>query len=159
MPLLSLLLLLLLLPLAVAASPAPVTVLTIDGPITPASAAYFSQGLKRSVESGSSLIVLKLDTPGGLDVSMRDIIKEILASPIPVATFVHPKRTRRQCRHVHPVCEPHRRDGARHDPCRNAGTDRHRTPGRGTRAASGQSARKRSLRATRNLHRRNDEVR
>ena len=92
MPLLSLLMLLL--PLAAAAGPAPVTVLTIDGPITPASAAYFSQGLKRSVESGSSLIVLKLDTPGGLDVSMRDIIKEILASPIPVATFVHPSGAR-----------------------------------------------------------------
>ena len=92
MPLLSLLLLLL--PFAVAAGPAPVTVLTIDGPITPASAAYFSQGLKRSVETGSSLLVLKLDTPGGLDVSMRDIIKEILASPIPVATFVHPSGAR-----------------------------------------------------------------
>ncbi|HJW51991.1 MAG TPA: nodulation protein NfeD, partial [Burkholderiaceae bacterium] len=93
MPLLSLLLLLLL-PFAVAAGPAPVTVLTIDGPITPASAAYFSQGLKRSVETGSSLLVLKLDTPGGLDVSMRDIIKEILASPIPVATFVYPSGAR-----------------------------------------------------------------
>ena len=92
MPLLSLLLLLL--PFAVAAGPAPVTVLTIDGPITPASAAYFSQGLKRSVETGSSLLVLKLDTPGGLDVSMRDIIKEILASPIPVATFVYPSGAR-----------------------------------------------------------------
>ncbi len=85
---------LLLLPLLAAASPAPVTVLTIDGPITPASAAYFSQGLKRSLESGSSLVVLKLDTPGGLDTAMRDIIKGILASPIPVATLVTPSGAR-----------------------------------------------------------------
>jgi membrane-bound serine protease (ClpP class) len=88
--------LLLLLPLLVAANPtpAPVTVLTIDGPISPASAAYFSQGLKRSVENGSSLVVLKLDTPGGLDNAMRDMIKGILASPIPVATFVTPSGAR-----------------------------------------------------------------
>jgi len=89
-------LILLLLPLLVAANttPAPVTVLTIDGPISPASAAYFSQGLKRSVENGSSLVVLKLDTPGGLDTAMRDMIKGILASPIPVATFVTPSGAR-----------------------------------------------------------------
>jgi membrane-bound serine protease (ClpP class) len=87
-------LILLMVPLLAAASPAPVTVLTIDGPITPASAAYFSKGLKRSVEGGSSLVVLKLDTPGGLDTAMRDIIKEILASPIPVATFVFPSGAR-----------------------------------------------------------------
>jgi len=89
-----LLLFLLLLSLLSAASAAPVTVLTIDGPISPASAAYFSQGLKRSVENGSSLVVLKLDTPGGLDTAMRDMIKGILASPIPVATYVTPSGAR-----------------------------------------------------------------
>ena len=68
--------------------------LTIDGPITPASADYFAQGLKRSVENGSGLVVLQIDTPGGLDTAMRDIIKAILASPIPVATFVYPSGAR-----------------------------------------------------------------
>ena len=87
-------LILLLMPLLAAAQPAPVTVLTIDGPISPASAAYFAQGLKRSVDNGSSLVVLKLDTPGGLDTAMRDIIKAILASPIPVASFVSPSGAR-----------------------------------------------------------------
>jgi membrane-bound serine protease (ClpP class) len=81
---------LLLLPLLAIASPAPVTVLTIDGAITPASADYFARGLKRSTENGSSLIVLKIDTPGGLDTAMREIVKAILASPIPVATYVSP---------------------------------------------------------------------
>ena len=89
-----LLLVLLLAPLLAAASPSPVTVLTIDGPISPASAAYFSQGLKRAVDSGSSLVVLKLDTPGGLDTAMRGIIKDILASPVAVATFVFPSGAR-----------------------------------------------------------------
>jgi len=88
------LLLLLVLPLLAAASPAPVTVLTIDGPITPASASYFAQGLKRSAANGSSLVVLKLDTPGGLDTAMREMIKGILASPVPVATFVTPSGAR-----------------------------------------------------------------
>jgi len=85
---------LLLLPVLALASPAPVTVLTIDAPITPASAAYFSQGLKRSVENGSSLVVLKIDTPGGLDTAMREINQAILGSPIPVATFVYPSGAR-----------------------------------------------------------------
>jgi len=87
-------LVLLLMPVLAAASPPPVTVLTIDAPITPATADYFTQGLKRSVENGSSLVVLQIDTPGGLDTSMREIIKAILASPIPVATFVYPSGAR-----------------------------------------------------------------
>src|SRR5512144_2972458 len=85
-----LLILLLLLPLLAAATPPPVTVLTIDDAITPATADYVVRGLKRASDNGSSLVVLKVDTPGGLDPSMRDIIKAILASPVPVATFVAP---------------------------------------------------------------------
>ena len=71
-----------------------IPVLTIDGPVSPASADYFTRGLKRAMENGSGLVVLQLDTPGGLDTAMRDMIKGILASPVPVATFVSPSGAR-----------------------------------------------------------------
>jgi membrane-bound serine protease (ClpP class) len=62
----------------------------IDGAIGPASSGYFEKAHARALETGASLVVLRLDTPGGLDTSMRDMIKVILNSPIPVACFVGP---------------------------------------------------------------------
>ncbi len=72
------------------AAPAPVVVLSIDGPVGPASADYLRRGLAHATQQGAQLIVLRMDTPGGLDTSMRAIIRDILASPIPVAGFVAP---------------------------------------------------------------------
>ena len=50
--------------------------------------------MRKAADQGAALVVLKLDTPGGLDTSMRSIIKAILASPVPVATFVAPDGAR-----------------------------------------------------------------
>ena len=71
-----------------------VDVLVLDGMISPATAEFFSRGLARAQSDGAELVVLELDTPGGLDTSMRAIIKEILSSTVPVATWVGPNGAR-----------------------------------------------------------------
>jgi membrane-bound serine protease (ClpP class) len=64
--------------------------LDVQGPIGPATAEYLINALEKSTERNAELVIIRMDTPGGLDASTRDIIKAILNSPVPVATFVTP---------------------------------------------------------------------
>ncbi|TXF12039.1 NfeD family protein [Pelomicrobium methylotrophicum] len=75
-------------------APPPVVVMSFQGPIGPAIADFVSRGLSFAQRQGAQLVVLQIDTPGGLDTSMRQIIKDILASPIPVTVFVGPRGAR-----------------------------------------------------------------
>jgi membrane-bound serine protease (ClpP class) len=68
--------------------------LQIDAAIGPATADYILDGLKVAADEDYSVVVLEMDTPGGLDLAMRDIIKGILASPVPVITYVSPSGSR-----------------------------------------------------------------
>ena len=71
-----------------------VVVLNIDGAIDPPVASYILAGLERAQSSGASLVLITLDTPGGLMSSAKDIVDGILASRVPVAVFVYPPGAR-----------------------------------------------------------------
>ncbi|MBI2864390.1 MAG: nodulation protein NfeD [Chloroflexi bacterium] len=65
-------------------------VLTIQGVINPVAARYVDRGLSTAAANDASLVVIRLDTPGGMDSSMREIVQKIVNSRVPVAVYVSP---------------------------------------------------------------------
>jgi membrane-bound serine protease (ClpP class) len=72
----------------------PVAVLQLQGAVDPATADYLVRGIRKAADAGAPLVVIELDTPGGLDTSMRQVIQAILASTVPVAVYVTPSGAR-----------------------------------------------------------------
>ena len=76
------------------ANEGPVVLLAIEGPIGPATSDFVTRSAEQAQEVGAAMIIIEMDTPGGLDTSMREIIQSILGAPIPVVTFVSPQGAR-----------------------------------------------------------------
>ena len=74
--------------------PGSAVVIEIKGAIGPAVSDYFDRTLEKAQVSNAAIVILQMDTPGGFDHSMRDIIKNILTSSIPVVTYVAPGGSR-----------------------------------------------------------------
>lgn len=73
---------------------ADISVIHIEGIVNPVMAEFISKSIDSSVENNDNLLVIELDTPGGLDTSMRSIVKKIIASEVPVAVYVSPSGAR-----------------------------------------------------------------
>jgi len=72
----------------------PIFVLSVADVINPVTAEYITDGLRATIQQGAQALIIQLDTPGGLDKSMRLIIKDMLNSPIPTIVYVSPSGSR-----------------------------------------------------------------
>jgi membrane-bound serine protease (ClpP class) len=77
-----------------AVSRGQVWVVDLDGPLGPATANLIIRSIANADEAGARALVIRMDTPGGLDQAMRDIVREILAANVPVITYVAPDGAR-----------------------------------------------------------------
>lgn len=71
-----------------------VMVITIDGVINPGSSEFITKSIRKANKKGIEAVIIEIDTPGGLDASMRSIIKEIIGSEVPVVVYVSPRGAR-----------------------------------------------------------------
>ncbi|MEE9613456.1 MAG: nodulation protein NfeD [Thermodesulfobacteriota bacterium] len=75
-------------------SPGAIHYVKVDGVVNPVMSEYLIKSMKNAADDGAEMVVIQLDTPGGLDLSMRDIIKAMLASEVPVVVYVGPSGAR-----------------------------------------------------------------
>lgn len=71
-----------------------VRLIPVDGPVNPVTVEYLHRNLQEAATRGDRLVLVEMDTPGGLDSAMRLIVKDILASPVPVVVYVAPAGAR-----------------------------------------------------------------
>jgi len=76
------------------AEQASIRLVSVTGPINPVTAGYLARNLQESARQGDKLVLVEMDTPGGLDNSMRSIVKDIFASSVPVVVYVAPTGSR-----------------------------------------------------------------
>ena len=81
-------------PAVAQSSPQQVLVARVDGAITPVTANYLTEGVEEAERGGYAAFVLELDTPGGLDTSMRTIVQEFIGADVPVVVYVSPQGAR-----------------------------------------------------------------
>ncbi|TSK05186.1 MAG: nodulation protein NfeD [Geobacter sp.] len=89
-----LVMLMLALPLSLTAQEPQVGLISLRGPINPVTAAFLKDNLSRAGGRGERLILVELDTPGGLDLAMREAVQAIFAAPVPVVVYVTPSGAR-----------------------------------------------------------------
>ncbi|MDA8213929.1 MAG: nodulation protein NfeD [Nitrospiraceae bacterium] len=71
-----------------------VLVITVNGVINPVASEYIGKSIKKAAEMNAEALIIELDTPGGLDTSMRSIVKDIIGSSVPVIVYVSPSGAR-----------------------------------------------------------------
>lgn len=71
-----------------------VVIVTLDAPIHPVTSEYIRNSIEKAEKTQASLVIIKMNTPGGLDSSMREIIEKIISSSVPVVTYVSPSGAR-----------------------------------------------------------------
>lgn len=89
-----LILLILMLPLSLMAQEPQISVISMDGPINPVTADFLQRNLDAAARRGDRLLLVEMDTPGGLDSAMRKAVKAIFSSSVPVAVYVTPSGAR-----------------------------------------------------------------
>lgn len=73
---------------------ADIMVIKASGVVNPVMSEFISKSIDRAIEEGTELLIIELDTPGGLDTSMRSIVKKIIISDIPIVVYVSPSGAR-----------------------------------------------------------------
>ncbi|MFH1027200.1 MAG: nodulation protein NfeD [Pseudomonadota bacterium] len=71
-----------------------IRVVGIHDPVTPVTARFLQRNLQEAARMGDRLVLIEMDTPGGLDTAMREIVKDVMASPVPVVVYVAPSGAR-----------------------------------------------------------------